>query len=325
MSALRTTAPEGNAAREGIGETRSLTERVGEDRPGTPRRNDDAGSGSRTALGTTIRRGALDRPRGPLPTRVQDLAPLPSLYHRALDEGLAELGVELTPEARRAVDDHVRLLLAWTAAINLTAIREPEAAARLHVLDSLAAVPLLRARGIDRLLDLGSGGGFPGLPLVAALPAHGLLVESIGKKARFLEVVVEATGLVGRVAVAPVRAEQLARDPGQAGRWPAVTARAVASLSRLIDLALPLLQQGGLLVAWKRGDLRAELEAAQPVARALGASPPEVVPVTIAGLHDHRLVIVEKRSGSGPVPVPGSARGRSSSQPGGRAAPRTSR
>ncbi|HET7726003.1 MAG TPA: 16S rRNA (guanine(527)-N(7))-methyltransferase RsmG [Candidatus Limnocylindrales bacterium] len=299
LSALRTTAPEGNAAREGIGETRSLTGRVGEDRRRTPLRNDDAGSGSRTALGTTIRRGALDRPRGPLPTRVQDLDPLPDSYHRAVDTGLAELGLRLAAEARRAIDDHVRLLLAWTAAINLTAIREPEAAARLHVLDSLAAVPVLRQRGIDRFLDLGSGGGYPGLPLAAALPADALLVEAVGKKARFLEVAATAAGLADQVDVAALRAEQLARDPAHAGRWPIVTARAVAALPRLVELALPLLEPGGALVAWKRGDLRGEIEAARPVVRALGANAPEVLPVAVTGLGQHCLVIVERRHRAG--------------------------
>lgn len=155
---------------------------------------------------------------------------------------------------------------------------------------------------MDRLLDLGSGGGFPGLPLAAALPADALLVESIGKKARFLETAVGATGLRGRVRVAGVRAEELARDPAHGGRWPAVTARAVAALSRLIELAMPLLRPGGVLVAWKRGDLRDELDAARPVARAQGATAPEVVPAGLRGLEDHRLVIVARLSSAGSRP-----------------------
>jgi 16S rRNA (guanine527-N7)-methyltransferase len=101
-----------------------------------------------------------------------------------LDATLLELGLSIDATVRRAIDDHVRLLLRWTEAINLTAIRDPAEAARLHVADSLAAVPVLRARSIDRFLDLGSGGGFPGLPLALALPAaRAVLVESVGKKA----------------------------------------------------------------------------------------------------------------------------------------------
>jgi 16S rRNA (guanine527-N7)-methyltransferase len=129
---------------------------------------------------------ALDRPRDPLPTRVQDLAPLPPGYGRVLDAGLGALNLELGTGQRAAIDAHIRLLLAWTAAINLTAVRDPEEVARLHVLDSLAAVSLLRDRDAAQLLDLGSGGGFPGLPLAVALPAErALLVDSVGGAGRW--------------------------------------------------------------------------------------------------------------------------------------------
>ncbi len=139
------------------------------------------------------------REREPLPTRVRDTPPLPPSYERALigdppDPGLESVLVDSA--VRAAIDGHVRLLLAWTAHINLTAIREPGAVATAHVLDSLSALTWLRDRHADRVLDLGSGGGYPGLPLAAALPdAAFTLVEPIAKKAKFLRTVVEATGL----------------------------------------------------------------------------------------------------------------------------------
>ena len=113
-----------------------------------------------------------------------------------LRAGLAAVaGGDLPAAARAAIDDHVRLLLAWNEAINLSGIRAPEMVAREHVLDSLTALRLLRRAGIAEFVDLGSGGGYPGLPLAIALPARrALLVESIGKKARFLEVAVAASG-----------------------------------------------------------------------------------------------------------------------------------
>ncbi len=133
------------------------------------------------------RRRAVDRVREPLPTHVDATPELPSGYHDALDTGLAAIGLDLPASVRTAIDGHVRLLLAWTAAINLTAVRDPVAVATSHVLDSLTAVALLRSWGVDRILDLGSGGGLPGIPLALALPANdALLVEPIGKKARFL-------------------------------------------------------------------------------------------------------------------------------------------
>jgi 16S rRNA (guanine(527)-N(7))-methyltransferase RsmG len=188
---------------------------------------------------------------------------LPAAYHRALEAGLREVGVDLDSAQRSAIDGHVRLLLAWNRAINLTAIRDPVEAAGAHVVDSLAALPVFRERKVDRFVDLGSGGGFPGLPLAIALPAtHALLADSIGKKVRFLETVVDAVGLAGRVETQTARAETLARDPAHRERWPAVTARAVAALPDLVELAFPLLQRGGVLVAWKRGEIGSELAAA---------------------------------------------------------------
>jgi 16S rRNA (guanine527-N7)-methyltransferase len=238
----------------------------------------------------------VDRPREPLPTRVEETPTLPPAYHAALDAGLATLDLSLTSAARAAIDGHARLLLTWTTAINLTAIREPAAVATAHVVDSLTAVSLLRDRGVDRLLDLGSGGGYPGLPIAVALPAaRALLVEPVAKKAAFLSVAAAATGLADVVEAASVRAEALAADPRHRGRWPAVTVRAVAGLADLVELAFPLLAPGGCLVAWKRGDLAAELAAAERAIEALGGGSMTVRAVDIPGLDSHALVVATSR------------------------------
>jgi 16S rRNA (guanine527-N7)-methyltransferase len=216
------------------------------------------------------------------------------------------------------VDDQVRLLLAWNASINLTAIRDPVEIAIRHVADSLVAMPILRDRGVDRFVDLGSGGGYPGLPLAAALPANrAVLVESIAKKVRFLDTAIAAIGLVDSVRAIPIRAEILARDAGQRGRWPAVTARAVASLPELVELGLPFLRPGGVLLAWKSGDpddpdaLGGELRAAEralaevgdgrisigePVSAiaAAGSGGTAADRTALAAIDDHRLVLVER-------------------------------
>lgn len=245
--------------------------------------------------------------REPLPTYVRDLPALPPEYRAALAEGLAAifaaggagdarpLGTELSAAQLAVIDDHVRLLLAWNEAINLTAIRSPEMIAVEHVLDSLTALPILKRAGVDEFLDLGSGGGFPGLPLAVALPARrALLVESVGKKARFLATVVEATSLQDRVAVAATRIETLAADPHHRGRWPAVTVRAVAQLSELVELALPLLRIGGILVAWKRRPAEEEIAAADAAIHQLRGRLVRLQPIGVPGLEDHVLVVVEK-------------------------------
>jgi 16S rRNA (guanine527-N7)-methyltransferase len=267
---------------------------------------DESHVGSGTAPGRHAdqRRRAIRTERESLPTHVRDTAALPDAYERALTRGLAELDLSLYPDARAAIDGHLRLLLAWTAAINLTAIRDPEAAATAHVLDSLSAVPLLRRLGVARFLDLGSGGGLPGIPLAAALGIDATLAEPIGKKAGFLRVALAATGLDARVSVDARRAEALATEPAHRGRWPAVTARAVASTGELVELAFPLLAPGGRLVAWKRGDLAAELAGAERAMAALGGGELEVQPVSARDLPGHVLVVARRAGGHVPGEFP---------------------
>lgn len=169
------------------------------------------------------------------------------------------------------------------------------------MVDSLAAAPVLQARRINgarvgAFLDLGSGGGFPGIPLAAVLPVErSALVESVGKKAAFLETAVAATGLAPRVAVVAARSEELARDPRHRERWPAVTVRAVGGLDELVELAFPLLVPGGLLVAWKGGDIVDETAAAQRAMAAMGGGGIEALAVQAKGLEGHRLVVITKR------------------------------
>ena len=242
---------------------------------------------------------ARDRPRGPLPTRVEGLPELPAAYVDALDAGLASLDLRLADAARSMIDAHVRLLIAWTGAINLTAhprARRDRAPAR-HRLTS--AAPLLAGLGIGRFIDLGSGGGYPGLPLAAALGAERvLLIDSVAKKVRFLRTIIEATGLDRQVVAEPDRAEAVARDPRDRETWPAVTARAVAPLAELVELALPLLAPDGVLVAWKRAPVEAELAGAGGALRALRAGPVRVLAPDVPGLEAHRLVVVSR---AGPI------------------------
>jgi 16S rRNA (guanine527-N7)-methyltransferase len=268
------------------------------------------------SLATGHRAPIAPAEREPLPTEVDDLPPLPQEFWTALRGGLDALfgngddddagarhadgdagpGDDAIPEARlETIADHVRLLLAWNEAINLSGIRTPAAIALQHVVDSLTALPILRRSGIEDFIDLGSGGGYPGLPLAIALPARrALLVESVGKKARFLATVLDATGLRGRVAVAATRAETLAADPHHRGQWGAVTARAVGDMGELAELSLPLLRVGGLLVAWKRRPAEDELAAADGAIHQLHGRLIRLEPVTVPGLEDNVLAVVEK-------------------------------
>jgi len=268
--------------------------------------NDDAGSGARTARGGTDRQEeCLDRPRDPLPTRVEACPLLPTAYHDALDAALAACGIVLDVAGRAAIDGHVRLLLAWNTAINLTSVRDPAEVAIRHVADSLTALAVIRDARIEAFLDLGSGGGFPGIPLAAAVPSvETLLIDSVGKKARFLAVAADAIGLAGRVRVGSVRAEGLAADGRHREQWPAVTVRAVGPLADLVELAFPLLRPGGLLIAWKRGSIEAELAGARRAVDALGGGSIDVRRVALPALAGHALVVVRRGRRSVPAAYP---------------------
>ena len=232
-----------------------------------------------------------------------------------IGDGLRRLGLELPAGIHDALDVQARLLLAWNSAINLSALRSPEQIARGHVLDSLAAVAIARRLGGTRLLDLGSGAGYPGLPLALALPAtECALVDSVAKKARFLTAASNAATAALTAAGEPPpmfdtlaeRAESLARRPGQRAHWQLVSARAVGSLAEVGELGLPLLARGGHLLVWKRdtgdGRLAHEIDAARAMLRAAGGGLPRLERLPIVeelGLTGHLLVVVEKR---GPTP-----------------------
>lgn len=251
--------------------------------------------------------------RVPLPFDASDLPGLGPDAARVLDEGLRVMDIRISPSTRAALDAHARLLAAWGRHINLTAIREPTDVIRLHVLDSLSAVEPIRARlgAVGSVVDIGSGGGYPGIPAGLGLEATRIsLVESVGRKARFLEVAGAAVGAAYGERGAPiietlaVRAEALASDEHR-GTWDVATVRAVGSVGECAELGLPLLRTGGLLACWKRdgsaadgapahADVGAEVGAARALIGLLGGGEPEVVPAGVPGSPGHRLVLITK-------------------------------
>lgn len=174
---------------------------------------------------------------------------------------------------------------------SLTTVRDPLDGVEAHVADSLEglSVPELRVPG--RIADLGSGAGFPGLVLAAALPASRVaLVESVGKKAAFAADAAESLGLEN-VEVVPRRAEEWDEV---AGAIDVVTARALAPLGALLEYAAPLLRMGGLLVAWKARRDQGEEKGTERAAELLGMSAPEARSVTRPGGATRHLYLSRK-------------------------------
>ncbi len=200
------------------------------------------------------------------------------------------------------VERYVALLLDANQRVNLTRVVEAADVARLHLLDALAALPLLDAAAPDRVVDLGSGGGVPAIPLALARPdVAWVLVDSVRKKSAILASFAEALGL-GNVTVIAERAEVLGRDSAHRERYPVVTARACAPLPVLAELAMPLARVGGRLLAWK-GPLRdddEELRRGRAAIGQVGGGPPTVEPAGIAALGGHTFVVVAKARATPP-------------------------
>jgi 16S rRNA (guanine527-N7)-methyltransferase len=218
---------------------------------------------------------------------------------RLLETDAPVLRATLPPGFADAGELFVALLLEANARINLTRIVEPLDVARLHLLDALCALPVLDSLGPSRAVDLGSGGGVPGIVLALARPdVAWTLVDSVRRKADAMRGFVDALGL-GNVTVVAERAEILGRDPDHRERYGVVTARACAALPVLAELALPLVRQGGALLGWKGSLSAEELRAGEAAATSLGGGTPEVRATGLAALGDHRFVLVRK---TGPTP-----------------------
>ncbi len=184
-------------------------------------------------------------------------------------------------------------LVRWNEQTNLTAITDRQAIYVRHFLDSLL---LARYWGPQphSLIDLGSGAGFPGLPLKILCPElELLLVESVGKKTAFLHHLIAQLRLTG-VRALTTRAETIGRDPNERERYTVVTARAVADLRVLAEYGLPLLQLGGRLLAPKGSTAHAEAAAAATALTALGGELLTIHPVELPGVEPRALVVIGK-------------------------------
>jgi 16S rRNA (guanine527-N7)-methyltransferase len=213
-----------------------------------------------------------------------------------LDRGATELGLGLTAQQLEQFEIYYRELADWNRRVNLTAITEYWEVQIKHFLDSLS-VYLAFPRGPTsciRLVDVGAGGGFPGLPLKLALPDIQLvLVESVGKKTRFLDHLVMVLGLSG-VDVQNGRAEQLAHQSGLRERFHLAVSRGVAKLPTLLEYTLPFCRVGGQVALLKRG-VEEELAGATAALDALGGRLGDIYPVPVPGLNDGRVIVsVEK-------------------------------
>jgi 16S rRNA (guanine527-N7)-methyltransferase len=204
-------------------------------------------------------------------------------------------GIHLTGRQVVALMNYERELLDWNQKFNLTSIRDAEGIRTKHFLDSFSCVLAWKGNPPSRLVDVGTGAGFPGLPLKILYPAMRLtLVESVGKKARFCRHIVDEIKMEG-VDVLTARAEEVGQMAAHREQYDWAVARAVADLPVLAEYLLPLLQVSGHMLAQKGVSGPAEVHKSEQALKMLGGQMRQLIPVTLPGVADERyLVVIDK-------------------------------
>lgn len=245
----------------------------------------------------------------PLPL-LPDFDPGHHLLH--LQAGCQALGITLDPYQLAQFELYYRELVEWNERINLTAITDYVEVQTKHFLDSLVALPLIveelgeaapRSRPL-RLLDVGTGAGFPGIPLKIAAPHLDVtLMDGTGKKITFLT---ELTGKLGLADVEVVqgRAEEMGNHAGYRARYDLVTARAVAALNTLVEYLLPLVRLEGLAVIYKGAGAPQELQDAGKAIELLGGKTLRLAPVQVPGMDEQRFILLIKKQRATPERYP---------------------
>lgn len=207
----------------------------------------------------------------------------------------AGFGLRLVEEQLVLFARYQALLLQWNERINLTAIREPELIQQRHFLDSLTCATVTGDLNGRSLIDVGAGAGFPGLPLRILYPqSHLTLVESVQKKARFLEAVVAELGLAN-VRIVAERAEVLGQQAVYRGQYDWAMARGVAEMRVLVEYLLPFCRIGGHMLAQKGESAAGETAAAAAAIAELGGAAPQLYSIQLPGHSErHNLVVIKK-------------------------------
>lgn len=208
----------------------------------------------------------------------------------------------LTNEQESMLRNHLSLVIEANKTTNITRIDTWDSGWLLHVEDSLVGVDEVASAPTGALADLGSGAGFPGIPLATTTGRNVTLVESVGKKASLLREFAVELGLSERIQVYSGRAEQLAAE--QPEGFAVITARALSSLPSLMELASPLLIQGGNLICYKSSDINDELEAAALIQEKLAMYITGKRDVILSDGETKRSIVVFKKEGQPLVKLP---------------------
>lgn len=217
--------------------------------------------------------------------------------------GAQQLGIELTAGDVELFMRYAGELKQWNQRINLTAITEDSEIVVKHFLDSLACCMIEDLKYVNELIDVGTGAGFPGIPLkILFRDIHLTLMDSVKKKTAFLRHILEYLGIDAKVL--DTRAEEVGQNPKHREQYDAAVSRAVASMSVLAEYCLPLVRTGGFAVFLKGMDIQDEINEARNAIESCGGKMAEVIPLTLPYDGGKRNLIVVKKVAATPEIYP---------------------
>ena len=218
-------------------------------------------------------------------------------FTRLLDAGCEELGIVLTEKQKEQFFKYFQLLTEWNQVMNLTAITEMPEVVTKHFVDSLLVVNVFDGIRTEAhsCIDVGTGAGFPGIPLKIAFPQLQItLLDSLNKRVGFLNTVIQELGLTGITAVHG-RAEDFGRNKEYREQFDLCVSRAVANLSTLSEYCLPFVKEGGKFLPYKSGKVEEEAREAESAVKKLGGSMRETKTLVLPGTDvDRTFVPIDK-------------------------------
>lgn len=210
---------------------------------------------------------------------------------KIFDEKLEKINISLTDEQKKQFDRFYELLVEWNKVMNLTGITEYEEVNEKHFVDSLSITKILDIKNVDNLIDVGTGAGFPGIPLKIAFPhLKVVLLDSLNKRVKFLNTVIDELGLQEITAIHG-RAEDFAKQAEYREQFDLCVSRAVANLSTLSEYCLPYTKVGGMFIPYKSGEIDEELAQSKKAVKILGGNIDEVVKFQLPGTEIGRSFI----------------------------------